>query len=126
VAALAACGGGSDDDGPADQAKDACQRYGRFLADAGRLEGMPSQEEAQELVQRLRGIAADAETAAEEDSAYFALANGLDQLLRGFETANQAQIDASNRTIARQCLELFPELDPTQSSAPPSTEGTEP
>jgi hypothetical protein len=127
LVALGACGGGSgDDDGPSDVAKDACERYGDFLAEAARLGGTPTREQAEELVSNLRGIAADAEQASEDDSAYFALANALDQLLSGFETANQAQIDASNRTIARQCLDLFPELGPTESSAPASTEATEP
>ncbi len=128
---LAACGGGSGgDDGPSDQAKDACRRLGDALVEANRVaEGGATREEAQRVLDDLEALADDAGQAAEEDSAYFALANALDQLIAGLKSANAAQIDASTRTAARQCVDLFPDLVPqttAPTTAPTTTAATEP
>jgi hypothetical protein len=127
---VAACGGGGgDDDSPADTAKGACKDLGDFLVDAGQAGDSPTQEQAQALLEQLQGIDDDVKQALSEDSAYIALSTAFDQLVNGLETANQTQIETGYRNAPRQCLQLFPELQPTQppqTSAPPASETTEP
>jgi hypothetical protein len=125
---VVACGGGGgDDDDPADQARSACRRLGDALVEANRVaEGGATPEDARRVVDDLRDLADQADQAAEEDSAYFALANALNQLIAGLERANGPQITSSTSTAARQCLELFPQLTTTTTAATTTSERTEP
>ncbi len=120
---LAACDGDSDGGSGADLAESVCRRLNNVIAAA--IDPAGPQITPQELRKQANALADDGQQAADEDSTYSQLANGLDQFRDGIIEPNRSKLSAGQRLSARQCLELFPSITQqtttTTSATPPQT-----